>query len=95
MGLNEILTADSEARTVEHSDGTNAYQAKRLDVSRLEWLPLLAGVTNQLKFIDPGTQAVTVTVRFAPVPPNTMAEIGTSMYATLFLVEGNLAGIKS
>lgn len=63
MGLYETLTADSEERRVTHSDGTNAYRAKRLDVARLNWLGLRPGV-NRLKFIDPGTSGVTLNTRF-------------------------------
>lgn len=64
MGLDDVLTVNSETRRMTHSDGTNAYRARRLDTERLEWMAFRPGVTNQLKFIDAGTTGVDLAIKY-------------------------------
>ena len=65
MELNEDLEVDTDAKTVTYlKDGSRQLQALELiGGARRDWLRLLPG-NNTLKFEDPGTAGVTVTITF-------------------------------
>ncbi|MDR3572853.1 MAG: hypothetical protein P4L50_03245 [Anaerolineaceae bacterium] len=60
--INDTLTADGMTYSLALSDNTKKGAVIAFSTIRDEWLDLLPGVANTLKFDDPGTNGVTVDV---------------------------------
>jgi hypothetical protein len=63
--VNDTLEIDTEAKVVtDLSDGSRQYSAVKFSSKRDEWLPLEAGVANELEFTDANTGNVTITTLY-------------------------------
>lgn len=59
LSLNEVLTVDTDSKTIVHADGTRAPTALTKDAPRLTWLRLVPG-ENTIALADAGTVQLAV-----------------------------------